>query len=162
MSIEKIHKLESALRNVKPSPAPEHLEQRISASLKQASRVRWLKKLRSSAVWGGFALAASLLLVFGILLFNGRFSIPSPGSGSVTRQISTSSGAEDRFRPVLAENKLTNRIDEGIVFIGKGVSARRYRYEFIDRVIWKNPVDGATVEMKIPREEVILVPVQTF
>ena len=68
----------------------------------------------------------------------------------------------DTFRPILAENNLKSRVDEGIVFLRNGLTARRYRYEFVDRVVWKNPSDGAIMEMEIPRDEVVLIPVQTF
>jgi len=69
---------------------------------------------------------------------------------------------ESDFKPVLAQNNLRDRVDEGIVFLKNGVTARKYRYEFVDKVVWRNPSDGAVIEMEVPRDEVVLIPVQTF
>jgi len=162
MSLEKMREFEQRLRQCKPTGAPRRLESRISSSLIRQARKKYLHKVRSAAAWSGMALAACVLLSFGILLFNGKLALPDRGSIAENPSNALDSDQKDSFKPILAENRLTSRIDEGIVFLQNGISARQYRYEFIDRVVWKNPVDGATVEMEVPREEVILVPVQTF
>ena len=169
MNLEQNKDFEARLRSLKPVQAGSELETGIAEALRQSARERRMAKLRSALSWGGMALAASLLMTFGFLLFNGRFALepkasgPPPSSAVAVEEKSESSlSAPDAFKPVLAENTLQNRVDEGIVFLRNGLTARRYRYEFVDRVVWRNPVDGATVEMKIPRDEVILVPVQTF
>jgi hypothetical protein len=115
------------------------------------------------------AIAASVLITFGFLLFNGRLTLSpgeavEPGAEPIALQSVPQAPEEtlDTFKPILAENNLQSRVDEGIVFLRNGLTARRYRYEFLDRVVWKNPSNGAVVEMEIPRDEVILVPVQTY
>lgn len=169
MNLEENKQFEAQLRTVRPSPANRDLERRIECGLKQETRLQRQERVRSVLSWAGLAVAASLLITFGILLFNGRLALgpttaqTGPGEGASESAAADEVELErDEFKPVLAENNLLNRIDEGIVFLRNGLTARRYRYEFVDRVVWQNPVDGATVEMEVPREEVVLVPVQTF
>ena len=66
------------------------------------------------------------------------------------------------FRPVRAQNALLSRVDDGLVTLEDGIPARRFRYQFLDTVVWEDPVDGALVEMTVPREELVVVPVRTF
>lgn len=167
MSLEKNKLFAEELKKWRPRSADPDLGGRIEQALKRAERSRRLRQFRSGMAWGAMALAATVLITFGILLFNGRLVL-HPESETASPVVAGGSGGADadpptdRFEPVLAENNLNNRIDEGIVFLRNGLTARRYRYEFIDRVVWRNPVDGATVEMEIPRDEVILIPVQTY
>lgn len=170
MNLEQNKQFEAQLRKLRPAAVDPHLKTRIEAALKRERRVQGREKFRSVVAWAGLAAAASILITFGFLLFNGRLalgpdSVAVSGTGLAEPESEpVAEGGSDpgEFKPVLAENNLQNRIDEGIVFLRNGLTARRYRYEFVDRVVWQNPVDGATVEMKIPRDEVILVPVQTF
>ncbi|MGC9450812.1 MAG: hypothetical protein ACP5I4_05130 [Oceanipulchritudo sp.] len=164
MSLEDFRELERELRSARPVQPRSSLRREIELGLQKAARRRRLARLRSITAWGGLAAAASILVVFGILLFNGRLPV-GKGSGPAVPALAVDSAPsrpDDEFQAVLAENNLKNRIDEGIVFLRNGLTARRYRYEFIDRVVWENPASGAVVEMEIPREEVVLVPVQTF
>ena len=169
MSLEENRKFEERLRSIRPAQVDPRVKSRIEAGIDKRERDRRLARFRAGIGWAGMAVAASLLITFGFLLFNGRLSISpafreSPESMAVDPNSAQSDTPEEdnAFKPVLAENNLTNRIDEGIVFLRNGLTARRYRYEFIDRVVWENPANGAIVEMEIPRDEVILVPVQTF
>jgi hypothetical protein len=167
MSLEDDRLFEEELRKLRPQAPPLALTDRIGRSLQECERRRQFARLRSWLAWGGMAAAASVLVSIGVLLFNGRL-VPGP----VTPDQSASLPAQERqapsqdesdvFRPVIAENNLKGRIDEGIVFLRNGLTARRYRYEFIDRVVWENPDNGALIELEIPRDEVVLVPVQTF
>jgi hypothetical protein len=165
MSLDRDRQFENQLRKAQPLQPRDGLAGDIGHALREAGRRRHMRQWRALMAWGGLAVAASVILTFGILLFNGRFSLAAPTPELPSRQAVAADpgpGQADDFRPVLAENNLKSRIDEGIVFLRNGLTARRYRYEFIDRVVWENPADGAVVEMQIPREEVVLVPVQTF
>jgi hypothetical protein len=71
-------------------------------------------------------------------------------------------GEDSAFRPVIARNSLRNRIDEGLVTLQGGLSARQYRFQFVDTVVWENARDGSRFEVSTPREEIVLVPVHTF
>lgn len=168
MNPEELGKFESKLRKVRPAAPPPGIEATIARRLKAAKSSKRLRVVRSGMSWAGLAVAASVLIAFGILLFDGRLltgggSRPEAGESVADGTgVGNSTPLADSFKPVLAENNLKNRVDEGIVFLRNGLTARRYRYEFIDRIVWKNPSDGAVVEMEIPRDEVVLVPVQTY
>ncbi|NDV61148.1 hypothetical protein G0Q06_01650 [Puniceicoccales bacterium CK1056] len=169
MNLDEKNSFEDQLRQFKPSKASPQIELQISRGLEKSNRVERRRKFASILTWGSVAMAASILITFGFLLFNGRLTL-SPGEPVPTGAEPIALQAEppapeetlDTFQPVLAENNLQSRVDEGIVFLRNGLTARRYRYEFLDRVVWKNPSNGAVVEMEIPRDEVILVPVQTY
>ena len=168
MSLEQDKQFEEHLRKYRPTRPGADLQKRIGSAIAASERKRSFARWRVLSGWGGLAAAAAALVVFGIMLFNGRLSVaPMPhgnaeiDSPPLAVQESTGDDGE-AFAPVLAENNLKGRIDEGIVFLDNGLTARRYRYEFVDRVIWRNPTDGAVIEMEIPRDEVFLTPVQTF
>lgn len=169
MNLDENNKFEEQLREFRPSRVRPKVESNIRRGLDRGDRMERRRRLGSLIAWGSVAVAASLLITFGFLLFNGRLAFNSVESGSPTVEplvmdadpVPTEETV-DSFKPILAENNLQNRVDEGIVFLRNGLTARRYRYEFLDRVVWENPTNGAIVEMEVPRDEVILVPVQTY
>lgn len=174
MNLDQNKAFEDKLRKLQPVKPGKEVYQKVDAALSSLESRDRMGKLISFAAWGGMGIAATILVVFGVLLFNGRLTSPEISSEPVAmdtgdppaEQISASAEEpnldSDSFKPVLAENNLKNRIDEGIVFLRNGLTARRYRYEFVDRVVWQNPNNGAVMEMEIPRDEVVLIPVQTF
>lgn len=168
MSLEKDKQFEKQLRESRPMAASAELRDRVGQAIAARERKQNLARWRVISGWGGLAVAAAALITFGILLFNGRLEVatqsqPEAEDASPPLTVSNTPSADpDAFEPVLAENNLKGRIDEGIVFLDNGLTARRYRYEFVDRVVWRNPADGAVVEMEIPRDEVVLIPVRTF
>lgn len=174
MSLEQDKAFEERLRKARPVKPGKGVYQEIDTALTSLQNQKRMSKVFSFAAWGGMGIAATILIVFGVLLFNGRLQTPEtapdavamdigePPADEVEESIPEPNLGEESFKPVLAENNLKNRIDEGIVFLRNGLTARRYRYEFVDRVVWKNPTNGAVMEMEIPRDEVVLIPVQTF
>lgn len=135
--------------------------------------------------WGSaIAAAAGLALALGVYFFGPlRESpvTPSPAETVVEQDNKPTSAAaaaeppsevalgasggsevEPRYRPVKAENVLKNRIDEGVIVLENGLSARRYRFQFVDTVVWEDPSNGSQFEISTPREEVVLVPMLTF
>ena len=75
---------------------------------------------------------------------------------------SNAAASDSPYRAVKARNSLRNRIDEGLVTLDNGLSARQYRFQFVDTVVWENARDGSQFEVSTPREEIVLVPVHTF
>jgi hypothetical protein len=168
MNLEKDKIMEERLRACRPVQPRASLQKGIEHSLGNLERRKRITRWRVISGWGALAAAAAALVIFGLMLFNGRLGMGQnqPVEETVSEPPlvvgETPEESPDAFKPVLAENNLTGRVDEGIVFLKNGLTARRYRYEFIDRVVWKNPSDGAVVEMEIPRDEYVLIPVQTF
>jgi len=153
---------------------PRKPSDRLKENLRAACEGKRQQKGRGVILWPLSIVAAlAAILAFSFLIFNTPAAPPSAGQNLTEVPLptevapSSESGApetspEDSFKPVVADNTLHNLVDEGIVFLRNGVPARRYRYQFIDRVVWENPENGARMEMEIPRDEVVLVPVQTF
>jgi len=152
---------EERLEQLRPNSVSERLQRRLEASISertsQSRRQRWQQHLR----WISGLAAALVVLAAGfrLLIPESEPSLSAEPVASADGKVADQSGG---FEPVVAENLLQERIDEGIVFLNNGAAARKYRYEFIDRVVWKNPADGSTMEIEVPREEVVMVPVQTF
>ena len=158
MRSEEQKSLEEKLREVSLRPPPPELEKRIASALRSQRRLfRW-SRMRRGAIWGGMAAAAALFLGVGVAFWTGSLSLPQEEPPTARGTVA----ADEGFRPVHAENRLQNKVDEGIVFLQNGLPARQYRFEFVDRVVWENPRDGSKMEMEVPREEVVLVPVRTF
>lgn len=162
------------LKAIRPRRLQAATIERIEAAIHLDRRRLFLRRFRAVSLWTGAAAAAVMALVAGGLLVSGRIDLPQladpldSSMGTETAGMATSESAgrlpagESALRPILAENSLQGRIDEGIVFLDNGITAKRYRYAFIDRIVWKNTTDGSLVEMSIPRDEFVLVPVQTF
>lgn len=150
-------------------------DRRRSRSTSEPVPFRWER-------WGtAIAAAAGLALALGVYFF-GPFRDDPVGSPSqkevasapavaaatdeppaeVALGASGGSEEEPRYRPVKAENVLKNRIDEGVIVLENGLSARRYRFQFVDTVVWEDPSNGSQFEISTPREEVVLVPMLTF
>ena len=167
MSLEQDKSFERQLRQIKPKQPDEMLVERIGAAIDKADAGDRKGKWGSYFAWSGLVAAASIMIVVGLSLFNRGTEIQSSSVSETVENLEPlivpeAAVGDESFKPVLAQNNLQERVDEGIVFLRNGLTARKYRYEFIDRVVWKNPVNGAVVEMEVPRDEVVLIPVQTF
>lgn len=162
----------SGLRQERLQSPSDKVEWEIGSSLRREAVIR-----RRREVWHRLQLiavvtAACLVFAMGIGLFTGKLTLGSGGNQDQANQgnfvtpgdvsaIGGKSGLAST-RSILAENRLQQRIDEGLVFMDSGFSARQIRYQFVDRVTWINPKTGDSLEVEIPREEIILLPVQTF
>jgi hypothetical protein len=166
MSFEKNKEFESELKGIRPTRPSQKVLQDIEREIRKSEDRTRLIRWKNWSVWGGLAVAASVLVAFGFSLLNPQMDSMEPTSvGDPEPLVVNGSGVqvdESDFKPVLAQNNLRDRVDEGIVFLKNGVTARKYRYEFVDKVVWRNPSDGAVIEMEVPRDEVVLIPVQTF
>ena len=169
MSMDKDKVFEDQLRRVKPVRIDALLEERLAKRIRESDKRERSSRWTGYIFWAGLLAAACVMLVVGLSLFTGRrgplteASVAETSSGAVEALAVPEYTVDDQaFKPVLAQNTLTDRIDEGIVFLDSGLTARKYRYQFIDRVVWRNPRNGARVEMQVPRDEVVLIPVQTY
>lgn len=136
-------------------------------------RRRWVAPL---------ALAATLAVVGALYLFGPRTEPPTgqgPGLAVTPTAPAATEAAPDNpvqtraerlrelrpgpdYEPVKAENTLAAAEDEGVVMVGDNRAARQVRYHFVDTVVWENPMDGSTIEVSVPREEVVLIPLDTI
>ncbi len=167
MNADKDKLFEEHLRRAEPAPVDDLLVERIGLQIRESESAGRSSRWTSYLGWGSLVAAATVMVAVGLTLFTaGNLTSPDPAvaeSSQMPAEASRGAGGEtDTYQPVLAENNLKDRIDEGIVFLDGGLTARKYRYQFIDTVVWKNPTNGARVEMQVPRDEVVLIPVQTY
>ncbi len=180
MTDEELNAFEEELRALRPGPPSARLRARLETLVDEragdrprpaapADTLAWKQRLRRHGHW--LAIAAGLALALAVYLWrpfeplpedtasaNGAPGLAAPSSGEAAPAVD----AEPRFRAVKARNTLKHRIDEGLVTLDGGLSARRYRFQFVDTIVWEDPNDGSRFEVSTPREELVLVPVHTF
>lgn len=162
--------MEALLQRQRPLQPSAACWQAISAAVATKGRRNWRGLIaRPSVPWAGMGLAACFGALFlGPFWQSGPEGDSAAAAGDSAPQaavvVDSSEAMDVGVDPekLLAENVLRQRIDDGIVFLKNGMPARRYRYEFLDRVVYRNAEDGSVVQLDVPREEVVYVPVQTF
>ena len=70
-----------------------------------------------------------------------------------------SSAAERDFEAVEVTRDLVAAEDGGVVYEAEEEPARVVRYTTLERHVWTHPVTGARLEVEIPREDIVLVPI---
>lgn len=166
MNLDKDKIFENKLRQVDPTPVDDLLTERIARRIRETEAENRSSRWLAYIGWGGLVAAATVMVAVGFTLFTANHDAPDEAAlvntGMDATEAPEATSDDDTFKPVIAQNNLKERIDEGIVFLDGGLTARKYRYQFIDRVVWRNPKNGARVEMEVPRDEVVLIPVQTY
>ena len=154
--------LEEELHRLRPQDLPAPLCARLGharrtgladASTRKTAKRRYLFS----------ALAALLVLGLGSwwLLDSGNPQDPTrPTVSNLADR--TENPASFGMRAVRMEQHLANRIDDGVFIMGDRIGVQQFRYQFIDTVVWEDPRDGSTIEMSVPREEIVLVPLAAF
>lgn len=66
------------------------------------------------------------------------------------------------FTPAGADTLVVKSIDEGLVRLSDGTAARRIRITSIDTMTWTDPLTKASLRWTVPREDVRIIPVQTY
>lgn len=67
--------------------------------------------------------------------------------------------AEPDFEPVEITRELVAAEDGGLVYENEEEPARVVRYTTLEHHVWTHPVTGARLEVEIPREDIVLVPI---
>jgi hypothetical protein len=164
--------LEEELRGLQPAMPSLRLASRLAADLaaspatSTAPRRRRIA-LRDVSLWLSWGVAAAMTVAY----FTRTPPVPAAPTGQETPAAiaaaqspsATTADSPARFKPVSATNTLISALDEGVVFLEDGQPARKVRYEFLDTVDLRSTDDSrATIAVTTPREEIRLVPVQTY
>ncbi len=163
--------IEQELRKLRPVPPAEGLQVRIEKSLgadadkdtnKQPGRIgspvitlRWAIPL---------GLAAALAIAAFVSLPKNT-PVAEPKETTVLNRDHSAPvepSAPARFVPVKARHVLMNAQEEGIFYIDDHIPARRMRYRFVDSYTWENSSDGSSLRVALPREEVLLIRLDTY
>ncbi len=148
-----------------PDPNASTPGVRLKACAEEGSRGRWM--LRSA--WALAALFCLAGFVVGMLLLNfsdapqekseRAMAPPDPTLDPIVRRPLFSDLA---FEPNALENRFVAVSDDGVVGVLGEVPFRRVRYQLADSYQWSNTEDGSRLEMIVPREEVLLLPLVTY
>ncbi len=106
----------------------------------------WLQRL-------GWALAGAAAAIAGVLFFQSDArELPSPLPEIAAVE------AKD-FVPSESESELVEAGETGIIYTEDAEPFRQMRFRSVERYAWTNPETGARVEVEVPREDVVLMPV---
>jgi hypothetical protein len=108
----------------------------------------WRSMLISLSIGGGFALAAA---IGGLFIFAPLLKVMNkPDPRQIVMPVTPVS------EPV--EHEVAwNTVDQGTVFVNDDVPMRSVLRQRVDSLKWVDPDTHATIEMKVPRDEVVLV-----
>ena len=142
-----------ALRPITPSPVlAQNIERelappRISA---EADAPSLFERLFPGLRWAlaGAAGAAAVFLVMNHL----QPPVVAPAAQTVAT-------ADADFEALEVTRDLVATEDGGLVYEDADEPARLMRYTTLERHVWTHPVTGARLEVEIPREDVVLVPI---
>lgn len=165
--------LENELRALRPIAPSANLEDRISDALHESALVlvsprtlraptagviarpappgffaQWLRGL-------GWAVAGAAAAVALLLYFQ---KDAAPQTPSVAESTAVKDDAES-FLPAESERELVDADDSGVLYVEGEEPLRQIRYRSVERYAWTNPETGARVEVEVPREDVVLMPV---
>jgi hypothetical protein len=162
---------ESSLRRftpVKPSPDLAHgiataLERRASEPLPESRRVlaksetspRWLWLDR--LLWS--ALSATAAVAITLAMRPATPPAPEPALTVSQHDPAKAIPAAPEFQKVLTSNEILDWKDEGIHFDSTGQPVLRLRRTAVEHQAWADVQNAGVVQVEVPRQEVMYVPV---
>lgn len=159
--------LENELKRLEPRRPSDLLAARLASRL-DASPRRW----RRPAIGLTLAAAATLVLLFSPLLKHpASGTAPDPIQLAATNSQSVPQDDADpsptasgpgALRRVAEANYLCGAADEGVVYAANATPFRRIRYQFLDTSEWRDEETRAVVRVIVPREDVLLLPMNVY
>lgn len=167
--------LEVELRQLLPRRPSELLalrvEQAIAAERGAQLRRRWIAGLAAAAV---VALALLPLLHKpggspGQLAVAPAVGLPlrsedlrQPKRISPTHETRSADAAWEGLTRLAGANYLYGAADDGIVFASSTTPFRKIRYQYLDTTDWRDEEAQAVIRVVVPREDVVLVPLNVY
>ena len=101
----------------------------------------------------GWALAgaAAAVAVFAAV---SHFDQPAASSAA-----SPLAATEPDFEPEDITHELVSAEDGGVIYEDEQEPARLVRYTTLEHHVWTHPVTGARLEVEVPREDIVLIPI---
>ena len=170
---EAFSELEAELEQLQPSRNTAAFSERVAAGMHAAEAALEPRGygIRGNGLFllstGALAAAAAIALAFFLHdRPDGKDAhapaYQSPTLVSTVDALEAPPAGSSNFRPDELEYRLMEATDEGLFLIDDGAPARRTRYQFVDSYRWENPDDGSSIRLSIPRDEVLLVRLQTI
>ena len=111
----------------------------------EIARPGFFERIFPGLGWACAGAAAAVAVVFAIH----RFETP----------MSVVAVAEADFEPQSISRDIVTAEDHGIIYEDDAEPARLVRYTLVEHRVWTHPVTGARLEVEVPREDLVLVPV---
>jgi len=149
-----------ALRPIQPSTeTAAAISRELKSALLPAERAGVISKPRESLAsriltgfcWAaGGAAVALLVFMFGPDLRSSETKAPIASTAPVPDNV---------FQRTASSRELIRAEDRGLYYNTDHQPEEVLRYSSVERHIWKNPATGARVEVEVPREDVVVIPV---
>ena len=116
----------------------------------EIARPGFFERIFPGLRWACAGAAAAVAIVFAIH----RFDKPEASSSATSLAV-----AEADFEPESIARDIVTAEDQGIIYEDDAEPARLVRYTLVEHRVWTHPVTGARLEVEVPREDLVLVPV---
>jgi hypothetical protein len=156
--------LESELRAIRPAPPPPQLAAEIARDLAQPQHPTaglltrrpesTFDRILSGLCWACGGATVAIITTMGLHLWQADGK--SPGRATET---ATAPTEEKYFEPAESSRQLLGAESGDLVYNSDQEPERIIRYSSRERHVWANPTTGARVEVEVPREDVVFVPV---
>ena len=184
--------IEKELKSLTPKSPTSKLTERIEQGLGDAGNLAMrrlpeetkpVKSNLSFFPWLGFGIAASLVITFLSVNFLGNSEnkqfLPLPLS-STSPQVSLYEDPESPIHGVSVaeleaqsgmpvggwlptfQERLLDRIDEGVISRPGQLPARQVRMHYIDEILWRHPATNKRILSTQPRQEIIFIDLDLY
>ncbi len=140
-----LERIEEMLREIPLRKPPESMDARVLRGPRPRV-IPWVAL--------GGAVAAAIVLA--------AFLLPRPPVGEPLPPQETPGPAEQGFEPVSVEETVSRTSYEGLVIPDEKTPMRVFRRRVLERTWMLDQQSGYTVEMAVPREEIILINAEMY
>ncbi len=173
VEMKELDEMESSLRELQPTRPRAELWLGIEEQMQRGQSAEVGRQSRSVLSRFGnlvlpFSAAALLVIAISIVLFFAReekgegFVYSEPSESELERATAAPESEHFRYHPVNARRVLYHATKEGTILLQDEIPLRRMRYQFIDSFVWEDSQRGASLEIEVPWEEVVLVEMEVF
>lgn len=164
--------LENELKRLSPRQPSAAFLARLECALGPASRPVAPRRYSSATSWrswkwAGWSLAGALTaaaIIMAVITTHRPAAAPvSPSAAELaqgqpeSRQPDATVVAANRYEPVQATSILYDMREDGTAVLPDQTEGRQVRYRYVDTYTWRNPATNASLQWRVPREEVRLV-----
>jgi hypothetical protein len=162
--------LESSLKALRPRRLSDGVKDRIERQLSRAEPGDGTPGWVEHRDWRGrrfgvmaVSVAAALLLALCALWILSRRDVSVPPAIAKSPPASAAPAEPaPAYRLVSSESVVLDQRDEGTYVLREGGPARKYRVQYVDHAVWRDPQRGRSVTVTRPREEVRFVSLDTY
>ena len=134
--------------------------QQIAAARAPRTQMR-PRRLMIWCLWAAGAMAASVGIVWGVAVV--RHPLSQPGISEQPKKPASSASSPLATAEIPIENIIAYRtLDEGPVLLDDHCPVRQLRRQVLQTVQWYDPQAKANVQITVPREQIVYVPMPSY